>query len=397
MEKLVIRLGETKSANVHWLLWSDTESEIIASGELDSSEQLPTLIERTGKESAIVVVPGSAVSLKTVNLPAKANRKVLAAVPYMLEDDVLGDIDQQFFVMAEKNGDEQQVLIVAHAHMQEWLNCLREAGIYCEKIVPDILTLPVGQDSWTAMQLGNTVLLRQGAWQALVGESVWMAPAVENFSKQQEQKVSINFITEPCWHNMANTEIEYQAGELPMQVIAQGAIQSSFNLLQGQYKVKNPKGQKGSQWRIAASLAALAIVLTFTDKAIEAKQLETKQAELRTQVMQEFNRAFPEVTRVRDVKRTMQQRITQLEQGGSGVSMLVMMSQLGAAFQQSQIKPQSIRFDSRRTELRIQAVAGSFDALETFKRLAEQQGFTVEQGAINNRDDQVVGSLAIRS
>ncbi len=45
----------------------------------------------------------------------------------------------------------------------------------------------------------------------------------------------------------------------------------------------------------------------------------------------------------------------------------------------------------------MQAVAEGYESLETFKRLAEQQGFTVEQGAINNRDDQVVGSLAIRS
>ena len=77
--------------------------------------------------------------------------------------------------------------------------------------------------------------------------------------------------------------------------------------------------------------------------------------------------------------------------------MLVVMSQLSDAFAASNVKPQTLRFDSKRSELRMQAVANNFDALEQFKRLAEEKGFEVEQGAINNRDNQYIGSFSIRS
>lgn len=77
--------------------------------------------------------------------------------------------------------------------------------------------------------------------------------------------------------------------------------------------------------------------------------------------------------------------------------MLVMLSQLSSAFSASQVKPQTLRFDASRAELRMQAVARDFEALEQFKKLAEAQGFEVEQGAINNKDSQVIGSLSIRS
>ena len=56
-----------------------------------------------------------------------------------------------------------------------------------------------------------------------------------------------------------------------------------------------------------------------------------------------------------------------------------------------------MRFDATRGELRMQVVANDFESLEQFKRLAQAQGFVVEQGAINNKDNQVIGSLAVRS
>ena len=44
----------------------------------------------------------------------------------------------------------------------------------------------------------------------------------------------------------------------------------------------------------------------------------------------------------------------------------------------------------------MQAQGKDFNALDTFKRSAEAAGFTVEQGAINNRDDAVIGTMNIR-
>jgi general secretion pathway protein L len=77
--------------------------------------------------------------------------------------------------------------------------------------------------------------------------------------------------------------------------------------------------------------------------------------------------------------------------------MLAMFTQLADAFEQSQVKPATIKFDAARRELRLQAMAANFEALEKFKRLAQASGFVVEQGAINNKDNQVIGALLIRS
>lgn len=397
MEQLVIRIGSQPEDQVHWLVWSEQEQEIIASGVLGGTSELPTLKERTGQDSCILVVPGSEVTLKTVELPGKANRKLLNAVPFMLEDELSQDVENLFFAWHKQIDKQQQIAIVDDELMATWIELLESAELYCDKILPDFLCLPASNDAWQAIQLEAEIIVRQGEWQGITGEQSWLEAAIELHAKKQEEKLAIQFSTEPHIHNLANTDIEYQPGPLPMQTIAQQAAKQSFNLRQERYKPKKRGKSSAHQWRFAAVLGFVAILTTFVDKGIQASQLKTEQTQIQEQINAEFKRAFPEVRRIVNVKSQMKQRIDALEKSGSGISMLAMMSQLNGAFASSKIKPQTLRFDRGRSELRMQAVADGYDALETFKRLAEQQGFTVEQGAINNRENQVVGSLLVKS
>ena len=397
MEQLVVRIGSLPEAPVHWLVWSDSEKEIIASGILENSQQLASLTERTGKTSAILMVPGSEVLLRSVELPGKANRKLLNAIPFMLEDELSEDVEHLFFSYGQQLEKSQQLAIVRHSKMQEWIALLNGADLHCDKIVPDHLCVPAQGESWQAIQLENELIVRQNAWQGITGEAAWLAAAIELHAKRQEEKLQMTFLNEFSIGPLANTELTLQTGALPMQVLSEEAIALKFNLRQDQYKAKK-QGKGGiQQWRLAAALATVALLTTFVDKGIQASQLKAQNEQIKTQINDEFRRAFPETRRIVNVKSQLKQKLAALENSGNGVSLLAMMSQLNQAFANSNIKPQTLRYDRSRSELRLQAVAEGYDDLETFKRLAEQQGFTVEQGAINNRDNKVLGSLAIRS
>ena len=88
MEQLVVRLGSQLADPVHWLVWSTSEKEIIASGELADAGQLASLSERAGGRPITALVPGCDFNLKWVQMPSKGGRKALAAIPYMLEDEL---------------------------------------------------------------------------------------------------------------------------------------------------------------------------------------------------------------------------------------------------------------------------------------------------------------------
>lgn len=397
MEQLVIRLGSQLDESVHWLVWSGEQGEIIASGELPDASELTTLRDRAGNRPIIALIPGSDVLLNKLDLPAKAGHKALAAIPYMMEDDVSTDIDSAFFALGDREGELQNIAVVQKSKMDMWLKAMEQAGLSCNRMVPDILALPLEADSWSLMVLGNNVLARQAEWQGIQGEPEWVFSAIGHYAKHQEDKINVSCLTEVETAAIPNVDMQANLSPLPMEVLAKGAMASKFNLMQGAYKPKKVASNAVKQWRLAAIFAGVALILTVADKAWQASQLSAQATELRAQIRTEFQRAFPETKRIVDVRKQMNQKIKALEGKSSGASMLVMLSQLSGAFADSKVTPQTIRFDKGRAEIRLQAVAANFESLEKFKNMAEQQGFQVEQGAINNRDNLVMGSLVIRS
>jgi general secretion pathway protein L len=402
MEQLVVRLGTDPDEPIHWIVWSSQQNEIIASGELPNAVQLNTLADRAGRRPICVLVPTSDVLLKWVELPAKAGRKALAAIPFILEEEISGDISQQFFALGPKEGNKQAVAVVNKQKLQSWLNMIEDAGLTCDQIIPDVIALPlVDKNAWSILELGQQMLVRKDDWAGLQGERDWLIQAINHharqYAKQNKQALLVNDYSSTNLTDIENLVVSVMPLELPMKVLAQGVKLTEFNLLQGEYKINNKVSGQWKKWRLAAVLAVVALFTTLIDKSLEQSRLSNQLATLKTQVGNEYKRAFPNAGAYRDLRTTMARQMKALEQGSGGASMLIMLSQLRPAFEESKVKPQTMRFDSSRAELRIQVMAINFEALDLFKRQAEAQGFTVEQGSINQKDNQVIGSLSIRS
>ena len=62
-EKLYIRLGSNAKDAVHWLIFSDDEEGIMASGELPNADALAQLAEKAKQREVITFVPASDISL----------------------------------------------------------------------------------------------------------------------------------------------------------------------------------------------------------------------------------------------------------------------------------------------------------------------------------------------
>ena len=397
MEQLLVRLGANHTDPISWLVYSRTEDEIIASGELPNAEALSSLTERAGQRSVIALAPSSEILLKWVELPPKAGRKIISAIPFMLEDELATDISQQFFAIGPKRGDEQAVAVVSHEKMELWQSWLSEAGLFCDTIIPDVLAVPVTENGWSVLTLGEQLLVRQDTFKGVQGEATWLLPTLVHFTAQQESPITITNYAGIDLSTLPNIEEAQAPLELPMQVLAKEAMQSSFNLCQGDYKVKRKRSGVLNQWRVAAVLAVLALCTSLIDKGISLYQLKAQNQALSSEISTAVKAGFPNIGTYRNVRLKLQSELAKLEQGGGSASMLIMLDQLAPAFSATDVKPQTLRFDATRTEIRIQAQGKNFEALEQFKRTAENAGFVVEQGAINNRDNGVVGTVSVRS
>lgn len=397
MEQLLVRLGANHTDPISWLVYSRTEDEIIASGELPNADALSSLTERAGQRSVIALAPSSEILLKWVELPPKAGRKIISAIPFMLEDELATDISLQFFAIGPRRGDEQAVAVVSHEKMELWQSWLSEAGLFCDTIIPDVLAVPITENGWSVLTLGEQLLVRQDTFKGVQGELTWLLPTLVHFTAQQENPITITNYAGIDLSSLPNIEEAQAPLELPMQVLAKEALQSSFNLCQGEYKVKRKRSGVLSQWRVAAVLAVLALCTSLIDKGVSLYQLKAQNQALSSEINSAVKAGFPNIGAYRNVRLKLQSELAKLEQGGGSASMLIMLDQLAPAFSATDVKPQTLRFDSTRTEIRIQALGKNFEALEQFKRTAEGAGFVVEQGAINNRDNGVVGTVSVRS
>ncbi|GHE99869.1 type II secretion system protein GspL [Thalassotalea profundi] len=406
-ETLYIRLGSTSNERIHWLVYSDTEQEIIASGELSGALALEHLTEKSLQRKVVVFVPGCDIAIKQLHVPAKSQRAIKLAVPYMLEDELAQDVDHLFFAYANIKNDANTsncfVAVVEQVQMERWLSWLNEAGIRCKTMLPDVLALPVVDNTWQAVALGEQILIKQSQWQAqVVDTAIWPLVSdnlANNFiTAHKEDGLPILQHYSPLSGTSEQLTLESMPEELPLALLAKGSKGLNFNLLQGQFQVKEKRSPALRTWQIAAAIMGIAFIMNLTYKGVHLWQLADKQQLIEQEIINTYKNTFPKTKRVSvtTVKSQLKGKMSEIGAGDQSDSFLVMLANIEPAFAMvKDLKPSSIKFDSKRKELRLQASANGYQQFEQFKQQLEKQQFAVSLGAQNNQGDKVSGSFSI--
>ncbi|MDX1706519.1 type II secretion system protein GspL [Pseudidiomarina sp.] len=439
MEQLFIRLpsveggadtieggADTTTAPVSWLIWNPGQRELIASGELNSVVDLGQLEERARHREVIVFVPGQDVLLTQAVLPAGSQRLLPQLVPNALEDELASDISDLHFSWpagARPGGIERPlpVAVVAHSAMQRWLEWLDKAGIDADEFYPDVFMLPVpGGHQLFAMQLGNDVIVRTGAWDGFATDaSTLHEMGLEGFTELPLDdpgaqapvltcfgRAELNMVSAPS-SAIAKDQADI---EVPLSIVAKEQALSmgltpgrsqAINLRQQQYRPVRKRRKTSVSplpWKPAAAAAALLLAIGYTTQVIEYVKLGQQSAALEQAIEDTYRTAFPDTRRIVNVRSQLRNQMAQL----SGVSPLlnsplVMLSELEPAFKAaSDVRLELLRFDQG--TLRLQTRANSFASLETFRTVANSSGrVTVEQGPVSNQTNGVAGTLIVRA
>lgn len=417
-ETLFIRLGSQANDNIHWLVLAGagtSESEIIASGELNGAEQLTELTSKAEHRQVQVLVPGCDVLLKRLNVPAKSSRAIRLAVPYMLEDSLADEVEQLFFAYADLANDDEDnncfTAIVAHSQMKQWLSWLSGANIYTKSLTPDVLAMPINDDGWSAIALGENeqqFIVRQGLWQgSTLDASAWQLqchllsqPKELDETPDDNKKVSIEVKAYSSLTHSEQLTITEMPEELPLMLLAQSltAQVKSFNLLQGEYKVKESRSNAGQQWLWVAGVAVFALLLSLGHKSAQLWALNTEQEKVSETIITTYKKAFPKTKRVRvsTIKSQLNRELALLGGVNDRQGFLAMLAQVQPAFAKvPALKPESLKFDGKRQELRIQAQAKDYQAFELFSNALDSADLAVKLGSQSNQGEQVTGSFSI--
>ncbi|WP_309266098.1 GspL family type II secretion system protein ExeL [Aeromonas salmonicida] len=388
-ESLVIRLGTNAQQPVEWLVWSAKEEEIIASGTLASAHALGELRERAGGRPVVTLVPGSDLIFRRVSLPGKYSRQAAAALPYLLEEQIASDVDELHLVVLGHEGHEVDLMAVDKEKMQIWLGWLQQAGLKSQQLLPDVLALPPAADGWSALQLGKEWLLRQGPCQGIVADESLLAMllAAEAEPVTTHSHTPLPAIPTANW--LAADP------ELPMLLLAKGALNCQANLLQGPYRPQTEYSRYWLQWRKVAVVAGLLLLVALTQRGVHLYQLAEQDKALKAEIRQVYTRIFPGETRIVNVRSQMAQHLKLLGQTPQD-GVLLLLTELAPTFAEVPgLKPQVLRFDAARGELRLQVTAPGFTEIERFRELAGKR-FEVQQGEVRSTEGKVEGALVLK-
>lgn len=395
-ETLIIRLPAfgTKES-IPWLLWHSAQQELIASGELESITELPQLADKAARSEVVVAIASQDVLLTEVTLPAGSKKHLDKVIPYALEEELAADIETLHFAWADTTASTVPVAVVERAHIKQWLEILTESGIESTRWLPDVFLLPTDKTEWHAIELGHSIIVRTSNWQGFAVERDAFAELAPILSGEYELPEKIVHYGALVWPQPPAL-LEPADIDAPL-TIAVTALQSKaeINLRQGAFRAKKQHTRLSLPWKPLAIAVSVLVVLTMVLNGIKYWQLEQQSTLLKAKSEQLYRDAFPNESRIVNLKAQLQQKIEQLG-GSSGPerSAIKTLDSLQPAFQaEPSVKLELLRFQNN--ELRLQATAETFSQLEAFQRAAKNNGVVIEAGSMSNRGNQVSGALTI--
>ena len=404
-ERLYLRLAEAPEGPVSWL---------DAGAASDGAVHTGTLMQAAAAASAhqvSVLVPAADVLCTEVDVPVRSSSNRLAQiVPYALEEQLVGDLEQQHFAIGRRAADTTRtpVAVVSRDRLEAWLSALKDVGIVPEQLYADLSLMPPAEGHAVALLESNVLTVRGSAAGAPLSAPADDLPGALKIALGSEELIATDlslYLTQADW-NARQTEIEAlrpQLASLRVQLLAAGALPwlimhlpsaHPINLLQGSYAPAGGRPQHWQRWRLAASLAAALLVLHVAAQVVQIIRYHRATASIEQQMQQLAGPAFaggsgPLRTRI-------QQRLDGMQWASDPSSLLPAMQALAQAMGSvPEARLQSLSYRNGALELKVHA--GDAQALERISKALQSAGYQANLVAGNSAAAGYEGSLQVRA
>lgn len=397
-EKLIIYLAND-SALSRWIV-IDSEKTIKQQGE--NVEQLAQVAHN---KEIIVLVPTIDVLLTTVKLPKMHRSRLLQALPYALEEQLIAEVDTLHFAIADQIGDELSVAIVAKEKLQQWLALLRSWNIEADACFPIVSALPVTENSWHIMvnPTDDMILVRIDQTTGFVAEKKNLAellaialsgqtvlPTLIHLHNYSEEAIA------PLLNVSATMKEDFiQPTQFMRDLALQVDKQQAINLLQGTYAVKKAKfTQAAKMWKYSVYLACIWAALLFIYPLISYFILKHRVDNIDAQMATIYQQQFPQATSMVMPKIRMQEKLQKLTTRAGENRLLLLLGYVGKGLlAEPNIKFKRLDFQNEQLSLELTALTS--DDFAAFTDFLSQHGLSVKQQNANLDGARVNATLLV--
>ncbi len=329
----------------------------------------------------------------TVDLPALSSSKLQQALPWAVEEQIAGNVEDQHVVAVDRDSEGRVLaLVVAREALDRWIEELEQNGVRADRMVPDALCLPPPTRGLHMLRAGERILLRSGQWSASSLEEELASELAGELASPELPPVWYG-PEAPGWLTDCHAEVLLEPGG--REILVEQALASNTNLLQGAYAPVSAR-QNRKLWVAAGVLAVVLVASQFLYASIEHWQLKRQSAELQTTIEEQYREVFPDAGRVvAGRERELAERELARLRYGEAAGLIDLLSRTVPVLSGAQAtRVRSL--DYRDGQLEIRLTADGVSDLDQLERRLEAIGLHARVQSASLGPDGADGRLSIR-
>ncbi len=376
---------------------------------------LAAAAQAIGSRRLIVIVPGEDVTLCAPELPARAGAKILKLVPFALEEQLAADIESIHFAVGRQGADRRvPVAAIERTQFAEWLRHLASAGLTPQSLIADALVVPQNPAHVVLVIDRGRLIVRRPDGQPLVldAEPLEAALAIAGLGSTPDGSAAtahvIVYASAAGWEahapaidalrdSVASLKVQLLA-DGPLPLFAAGAVNAlPFNLLQGEFQVRQGFGDDLARWRQGAILLAAALALHLLTLGVEYVGVHRDETKIDQELKVRAAEALPSVqnvSRLPSVRAAIEGRVRQAR-AAVNEGLLGTLGALAAATTAAPgTRIDSLSYRDGTTELTVDAPDVS--ALDKLRETTKSRGFNAELQGATQHDTRYQGRIEIK-
>lgn len=372
---LYLRPPAAGESLAEWLELAD-DGSVLASAQLSWPDDLSQLASQAQGKKLIVLLPVSSALVTRVQVPAKQRKHLAQVLPFLLEDQIAGTIDELHVVAGVAlPDDEQQVVAIEHAQLRAVIDTLASYGLQADDITLDALCLP------TEARATSMLLLRQDALLRLSDGTAQLLPAadLDSLLPLLAGDSAVQFY---CADSEFQLQHPHQRIDIDhaLALLARTAQRQTLSLLQGPYAPRTAWQAHWKQWRKVAIVAGVAVLAQYAYAMTDWLLLKQRSSALDGAIRASFSEAFPDQANTPYPINSMNGFIKNLGSGGAG-GFSALLAEVGPVLQNADgISLRGLGYEAASNELRLDLSARDLSALNALDSQFQQMGFHTDMG-----------------
>jgi general secretion pathway protein L len=398
-EKIVIDMQSGDPERPSWVVF---DADSIAKHSVHQGE-VSELAESVIDRQVMVLVPAADVLLTHTKLPKMSRSRLMQALPFAVEDQLIDDVEDVHVVAGDyKEDHDLPVAIVTHEKMKHWLAILKSWHIQADVLTPVTLALPREEHTWH-MMLDEMAVVRTADCQGFVcdrGNIATILNLALASAQPSPQAITIHNLSNHAFTLALNLAIPVNetfihANQM-LTVLAQTVIRvPCLNLLQGVYAVKRSRmPQLSKVWQVTSYFAIAWVCLLFLYPVMSFFILHSRVSSIESQIDAIYMRQFPHATSIIAPRLRLEEKLHKLTSQIGENRLLLLLAYVGQGMSETP-SVQLKRFDYQNNQLTMEIVAPTSEEFSAFTDFLSQQGLSVKQQNANLAGSRMNATLLV--